>query len=576
MSLTSMHAVLLLALAGARGDAAAKSAGGNILFLMCDSMDGRVLDPTSPVAARVEMPHLRGLSARGVNFARTYVSAPQCVPSRTSMFAGRHTHEIKAWSNEQGLAGIPAGGLDKTCVKTWGAAICGAMAKEQNVTFTMLDVMRDVGYDFQVYGKVDIGAGITQDKTLAHPTASGYRGEALNIMTRTADIRRATKADPLTITNDRDNNVHPEDQAMIPRCVDFLKQKAEARGAGAARAPWMMYCSLNIPHPAFQTNATWLAKVDDSKVDVPTWLDEAAFHPADSYMSESKAVWRNYTEAEILKVRKTYYAMCAETDYLLGKVLTALDVHGFARDTWVVFLSDHGEMNMEHRQVWKNSMYEASARVPMIIAAPEGMPGVRRGAVVTNLTSLLDVLPTMVDIAQTDIARPIPTAAGGHWFPERLSGHSVLPFLSAEADAAAAAAGYPSGRSLMAQYHSNMGNTGSFMYRSGPWKYVAFGRHAYDATYTPQLFNVEEDPEELRDLAAARPDVAARLDAALRAVVDYEAVDREARANDLHLYKHWLQGKSRKAIQKSFEMTYSGFDAADMAKVDAWVANGGQ
>merc|ERR1712195_184647 len=82
----------------------------NILFLMCDSMDGRVLDPSSPVWDRMAMPNLRQLASEGTNFVRTYAESPQCVPSRASMFTGRYTHEIKAWSNEQGVAGIPSSG----------------------------------------------------------------------------------------------------------------------------------------------------------------------------------------------------------------------------------------------------------------------------------------------------------------------------------------------------------------------------------------------------------------------------------------------------------------------------------
>ena len=59
-----------------------------------------------------------------------YAAAPQCVPSRTTMFAGRHTHAIKAWSNSQGVSGIPgrdwttAGGLDPSCVKAYDMATC--------------------------------------------------------------------------------------------------------------------------------------------------------------------------------------------------------------------------------------------------------------------------------------------------------------------------------------------------------------------------------------------------------------------------------------------------------------------
>ena len=48
------------------------------------------------------------LASEGTNFINTYVASPQCVPSRTTMFTGRHTHQIKCWSNEQGIAGIPS------------------------------------------------------------------------------------------------------------------------------------------------------------------------------------------------------------------------------------------------------------------------------------------------------------------------------------------------------------------------------------------------------------------------------------------------------------------------------------
>lgn len=69
-------------------------------------------------------------------------------------------------------------------------------------------------------------------------------------------------------------------------------------------------------------------------------------------------------------------------------------------NTWSVFLSDHGEMNMEHRQIWKNSLYEPSSRVPMIVSggavAAAQLP---RGKIVTDLVSLLDVYPTLLEWA---------------------------------------------------------------------------------------------------------------------------------------------------------------------------------
>merc|ERR1719331_2889190 len=109
--------------------------------------------------------------------------------------------------------------------------------------------------------------------------------------------------------------------------------------------------------------------------------------------------------------------MCHETDYMLGRVIQALKQYGHYDNTFIVFVSDHGEMNMEHRQVWKNSMYEASSRVPFQIAGP----GVAKGKRVEELTSLVDVFPTLLDMARE-------TDWGKH---AELVGKSLLPLASA-------------------------------------------------------------------------------------------------------------------------------------------------
>ena len=120
----------------------------NILFLMCDSMDGRVLDPTSPVSSRLEMPHLRALASTGVNFLNTYAASPQCVPSRAAMFTGRRTDQTRAWSNEPGVAVIPrTGALDKVCLQLFGEETCSYFREQQNVSATLVDTLRDLGME---------------------------------------------------------------------------------------------------------------------------------------------------------------------------------------------------------------------------------------------------------------------------------------------------------------------------------------------------------------------------------------------------------------------------------------------
>lgn len=68
----------------------------NIVFLMADSMDGRVVDSGTPQSASVELPFLRDFFAeKGTSFVRTYSNSPQCVPSRASMCTGRRTDQMK-------------------------------------------------------------------------------------------------------------------------------------------------------------------------------------------------------------------------------------------------------------------------------------------------------------------------------------------------------------------------------------------------------------------------------------------------------------------------------------------------
>jgi len=549
----------------------------NILFLMSDSMDGRVLDPTSPVYKRLEMPNLRKLAAQGANFIRTYAAAPQCVPSRTTMFAGRHTHEIKAWSNSQGVAGVPGkdwgttAGIDPVCIKSYDLPTCTAMARAGNVTHTILDSLRDSAFEPHLYGKVDVGAGILSDWDEGNATCDGYHGgPILPISARAADIQRATKGRPTA--NEDDNNVHPEDWKMVPRCIEFLQDVA-ARTARGAPMPkqfateassyenWMLYCSINIPHPAFQTNATWLKYVHDDLVAPPPTQPVGAMHPYDTFMSSSKSTLGSFTADEVVQVRRTYYAMCAETDFLLGRVLDALRATGQYERTFVVFLSDHGEMNMEHRQQLKNSMYEPSSRVPMMVAGP----GIAPNQQIANLTSLLDVFPTLVEMAGGDVRELT-----------FLQGQSLFPLMAP--GSAAAPAAYPADRAVAAQYHSNMGNTGSYMVRWRNWKYIAFG-HTFDTFsilngYSAQLFDVDADPDEMNDVASlpANRATVSHMDSLLRAQLgDIDAIDREVMTNDKAIYQNYFVAKfTPDALRKKFEKAFKGFDDSDMAKVEAW------
>eukprot|EP00662_Eupelagonemidae_sp_cell21_P037588 gene37588-57791_t len=128
----AMRALPLVLLAAAP----CSSAAPHVLFLMVDQMDGRVLDPASPLHAIPALPNLRGLAAKGASFTNTYITSPQCVPSRSAMVV---------WDNSRGIVAVDgnASRLDPHCVDEYGSATCAEWAARAPQTF--VDVLSHKG-----------------------------------------------------------------------------------------------------------------------------------------------------------------------------------------------------------------------------------------------------------------------------------------------------------------------------------------------------------------------------------------------------------------------------------------------
>ena len=210
--------------------------------------------------------------------------------------------------------------------------------------------------------------------------------------------------------------------------------------------------------------------------------------------------------------------MCTEADALLGRLLNAL---GEAKeDTFVVFVSDHGEDNTEHRQQGKNNMYDSGSRVATMLAGPGVAPAQVFGPEAV-LASLNDVFPTVLDMA----SQPLPAG---------LAGSSLLRVASLAPSVGAVAAARLAGHKahVAAQYHSVFSVTGQFMLRHGSMKLIAFGdMPAWEAAYPPQLFDLAADPWELHDLAPAQPQTVAALRQLLDAEFDADAADAAAKGD---------------------------------------------
>ena len=120
--------------------------------------------------------------------------------------------------------------------------------------------------------------------------------------------------------------------------------------------------------------------------------------------------------------------------------------------------------------------------------------------------------------------------------------------------------------------------TGHFMLRRSDWKYLVY------VGLEPQLFNIADDPDELHNLAAERPEAVAEMDAKLREIVDYESVDAKVKAYDRAAFSEWRdQQRAAGTYESNMARVFAGWDqipedhdlewsAADEALIEEWLA----
>ncbi|KAJ7335763.1 hypothetical protein JRQ81_013704 [Phrynocephalus forsythii] len=242
-------------------------------------------------------------------------------------------------------------------------------------------------------------------------------------------------------------------------------------------------------------------------------------HSVDYYSSYTKNCTGSFTEKEIRDIRAHYYAMCAETDAMLGEIISALNETGLLKSSLIIFTADHGELAMEHRQFYKMSMYEASSHVPLLMMGPNIKP--QR---LSNVVSLVDIYPTMLDIAGIPI-------------PKNLSGYSLVPFVLEKVEDAVPSTELHAPW-ILSEFHGCNANASTYMLRTDRWKYLAYsdGR-----SVPPQLFDLSADPDELTNIATKFPETTEYLNKILYSILNYPKVSALVEQYNKQQFINWKQ-----------------------------------
>jgi choline-sulfatase len=445
----------------------------NLVFILCDEHNRRVLGCQGHPMIRT--PNLDRLATSGVRFTDAYTNSPICVPARAALATGRYVHNVRFWDN-----GIPYDGS----VPSWGHRL--KAAGHEVVSIGKLH-----------YRSADDDNGFTEEIMPLH-VVDGV-GDPLGWLRDPLPERRAA----LRLANDAgrgDSSYQQYDDRITAAAVDWLK----ARAAAHPDKPWALFVSLVCPHFPLIARPEWYDLYPEEGVPRPALYDEREpDHPYIAAIRQCQVYDRSFDEVKLRRALAAYFGLVSFVDDNVGKLIGALSSTGLADRTRVLYSADHGD-NLGTRRLWgKSTMYEEAAGVPMILAGPE----VPQGFVCREPVSLVDVFPTATECVGL---QPHPD-------DRDLPGASLLDVVR----------GAASPRAILSEYHATGAATGAFMIRKGPFKYV------YYAGMPPQLFDLDADPQEARDLAreAGYAGLVADCERELRRIINPDAADALAKAD---------------------------------------------
>ena len=470
----------------------------NILFIMCDQLRADYLGCYGH--PHLETPHIDALAARGVRFTSAYCQSPICGPSRMSFYTGRYMFSHgSTWNNyplridertmgdwlrplgrrvvlvgkthmmadRDGMARL---GVDPVSEQGILASECGFEPFERDDGLHP-DMSVDPDLPYNAYLRTRGHTGSNPWHTSANSTA-GDDGQTLSGW-YWGHSRGAA------LVEERDS----ETAYMTDRAMQFVEE--------ADDKPWVMHLSYIKPHWPYVAPEPWSSMYGAQHV-VPVVRDErerAEPHPVyGAFMRHPDSSLYDRPDARATII-PTYMGLIAQIDHHVGRMIGFLRDRGALSDTLVVFTSDHGDYLGDHWLGEKDLFHEPSIRLPLIVVDPRPDADPSRGTAEHRFVEAIDLLPTFVE------------AAGGTVQPHWMEGRSLLPLLHggdmAWRDYVITESDW-SGRSARRELDVAPWDARAFMIRTRRWKYVLH------QAFRPQLYDLEQDPEEFVDLGESR------------------------------------------------------------------------
>ena len=454
----------------------AVAAPPNVVFIEVDDLTYKYIGAFG--AKEIRTPNIDALAQRGILFENAIVQGCMCSPSRNSLITARYPQNLGLYSNGD-IKQLPAETWAFPTVLQQAGVHTSWIGKSHLLPFT--DDQKGRGGDKKTgamlqrmgFNEVWQSAGrhvaLKRAKELAsEPAAEWKRGvdAYADYLHDNGLLDQFVKdgVNPTTMNVD-----HYLDGFIAKKTVDWISDYNREQS-------FFLWVNFSGPHGPYNPPAEYLEQYKPRKMPLAITDDNHSDIPECLRPHE----WSKRKEL-IPKQRAAYAGMITFIDEQVGRVIDAIDSKGIAKNTAIVFFSDHGIMEGDHGLMHKETLYKEVLNACLIIVDPSGPKGKR----VSRPVELLDLAKTAIQWSSATAESTSPAF-----------GESLLPLLRGKDDdykRTFAVAQVREATALVTQ----------------DFKYI-------ETTDRPVLFDIKNDPDELKNVAKDQPDICGQLQSQLK------------------------------------------------------------